>query len=436
MSKTLLPTSDSTNPPDTSAPESAAPTELVRVKTEKSFAALRRPAFRAYFLTMAVAMMADNIEHVISYWVMYEKFKSPTLAGFAVLSHWLPFLFFSVYVGALADRYDCRRLIQIATLMFMGVSIGWGVLFLTDSIEVWHAALLLVIHGFAGVLWGPPAQLLLHDLVKDDELQSAIRLNSTSRHLGVLLGPAIGGGLMLLLGPPMGLLVNSLIYLPLLLWVFKAPARSRPAHVPGRHTGGGFGSAFAALREASANPTILSMILLAGLSSFFVGNAFQAQMPEYAHDLGTDGAGYRYSMLLGANAAGAFTGGLILESRGFLRASPRTAMIITMLWCMSVVAFAAATSYVLALCLMFVAGFLNLTSGAMSQTLVQMQSPAHLRGRLIGVYHMALSGMRSFSGVTVGMLGALIGVHWSLALSAIALMSATFVLLAFSMRTR
>ena len=76
---------------------------------EKSFAALRRPAFRAYFFTMAAAMMADNIEHVISYWVIFQKFQSPTLGGFAVLSHWLPFLFFSVYFGALADRHDCRQ---------------------------------------------------------------------------------------------------------------------------------------------------------------------------------------------------------------------------------------------------------------------------------------------------------------------------------------
>ena len=413
-----------------------APAVHASAEKEKSFAALRRPAFRAYFITMAVAMMADNIEHVISYWVMYEKFKSPTLAGFAVLSHWLPFLFFSIYVGALADRFDCRRLIQIATLMFMGVSIGWAVLFLTDTIEVWHAAVLLMIHGFAGVLWGPPSQLLLHDLVKDEELQSAIRLSSTSRHLGVLLGPAIGGGLMLLLDPGIGLLVNALFYVPLLLWVFKAPPRRREAHVPVPHSRGGFGSAFTAHREASNNPIIFSMILLAGLSSFFVGNAFQAQMPEYAHDLGTEGAGYRYSMLLAANAAGAFAGGLILESRGFLKASPRTAIIITILWCISVTGFAAATNYALALGLMFVAGFLNLTAGAMSQTLVQTQAPPHLRGRLIGLYHMAVSGMKSFSGITVGMLGALIGVHWSLALSAVVLMMTTFALLAFTMRTR
>ena len=60
-----------------------------------SFLALRRPVFRAYFCGAASLMMADSIEHVISYWMMWQKFHSPALAGFAVISHWVPFLFFA-----------------------------------------------------------------------------------------------------------------------------------------------------------------------------------------------------------------------------------------------------------------------------------------------------------------------------------------------------
>jgi len=85
----------------------------------KSFAALRHPQYRIYFIATALAMMADNIEHVISYWVLYQKFHSPTLGGIAVLTHWLPFLLFSVYSGALADRFDRRRIIQVGMLCFM-----------------------------------------------------------------------------------------------------------------------------------------------------------------------------------------------------------------------------------------------------------------------------------------------------------------------------
>ncbi|HYR37131.1 MAG TPA: MFS transporter, partial [Burkholderiales bacterium] len=87
-----------------------------------SFPALRQPVFRAYFAGAASLMMADSIEHVISYWMMFEKFHSPALAGFAVISHWVPFLLFSIWSGALADRYDPRRLIQIGMAVFMGVS--------------------------------------------------------------------------------------------------------------------------------------------------------------------------------------------------------------------------------------------------------------------------------------------------------------------------
>ena len=64
---------------------------------------MRHPGFRAQFTTFVLAMMADNIEHVISYWVVFQKFHSPALAGFAVISHWLPFLMFSVASGALAE---------------------------------------------------------------------------------------------------------------------------------------------------------------------------------------------------------------------------------------------------------------------------------------------------------------------------------------------
>jgi MFS family permease len=400
-----------------------------------AFAALHHPGFRVYFVTTLLSMMADNIEHVISYWVIFQVFHSPALGGFAVLSHWMPFLLFSVFFGALADRYDCRRIIQAAQLMYMAVSLAWGLLFLTNTIQMWHAVVLLVVHGMAGVLWGPGSQLLIHDIVGSPHLQSAVRLSATSRQLGILFGPAVGGGLMLLFGPAVGLLINALIYLPLTLWLWKAPYtghRQQAAQRPGL----GLRDALALLREVSGNRPLVSMILLAGLSSLFVGNAFQAQMPEYAHDLGTDEAGLAYSALLGANAAGAVIGGVLLEGKGLLQPRVETAMVCTILWCLAIAGFAAATSYPLALLLLFAAGLLNLTFTSMAQTIVQLAAPSQLRGRLIGLFHMSSNGLRAFSGVTVGVLGSLIGIHWSLALSAMALLSVTVVLLAFAVRSR
>src|SRR4030095_11429841 len=109
----------------------------------RSFAALRQRPFRGLFTGASLAMMADSIEHVISYWILFEKLQAPALGGFAVVAPGLPFLLFSVYSGALAERWDPRRMIQIGMGLFMAVSIGWGVLFATDALQVWHAVVLV-----------------------------------------------------------------------------------------------------------------------------------------------------------------------------------------------------------------------------------------------------------------------------------------------------
>ncbi len=408
-----------------------------KAEAKVAFAALRHKDFRAYFIATMLAMMADNIEHVISYWLLYEKFHSPVLAGFAVLSHWTPFLLFAVYFGALADRFDCRKVIQVAQIMYMAVSAAWAVLFYTDTIEVWHACVLLVIHGMAGVLWGPGSQLLIHDIVGREQLQSAVRLNSTSRQLGILFGPAVGGALMLLLSPSMGLVVNTLIYLPLTLWLLTVPytGHSREDAPPARRALG-WRDAFNVVREVSGNRPIITMVVLAGCVSFFVGSAFQATMPEFAHDLGTDKADFAYSALLAANAGGAVIGGFLLEGRGWLPPRVMTAMISAILWCVAIAGFALSTNYYLSLALLFTSGLLNLTFSSMGQTIVQLLSPPQLRGRLIGLFSMASMGLKAFSGVTVGIAGGLIGVHWSLALSAMVLLTITTALFAFLMPGR
>jgi hypothetical protein len=93
-----------------------------------------------------------------------------------------------------------------------------------------------------------------------------------------------------------------------------------------------------------------------------------------------------------------------------------------MLWCCALAAFALTGIYALALVLLFAAGFSELSFNSMAQALVQLQAPAQIRGRVIGVYNMAGMGLRAFSGVTVGIVGGLIGIHWSLSLSALSLL--------------
>jgi MFS family permease len=397
----------------------------------QSFAALRVPGYRAHFATSMLSMMADNVEHVISYWMIYQKFHSEALGGFAVVSHWLPYLLFSVLSGALADRFDPRRMIQLGMALFMLVSIGWGWFFLTDTLQMWQAMVLLVLHGCAGVLWLSSSQILLHDIVKTEQLQSAVRLNATARYLGILVGPAVGGALMLTLGPIWGIFANALFYLPMMLWLWKAPygpkfRQGTPA--PARAVRG-MADIVLTLREVAGNRLIMSMLMLAGTASFFIGNAYHAQMPAFAQDLGHGDPGLTYSMLLAADAAGALTAGFVLEGRGLLPPHPRTALILAMLWAASLCAFAMTHHYGIALVLLFIAGFFELSYNTMAQALVQLNAPAASRGRVIGLYNMSALGLRAFSGITIGLAGAAVGVHLSLGLSAACLFVAMVLLL-------
>ncbi|MGE3268465.1 MAG: MFS transporter [Chloroflexota bacterium] len=399
------------------------------------FAALRHPDCRMYLLGTMLSMMADNIEHVISYWVLYQKFHSPALAGFAVISHWVPSLLFSVYFGSLADRKDCRKVIQAAQVMYMGVSATWGYLFLTDSLEVWHAVILLIIHGMAGALWSPAEQLMLHDIVGRDALPSAVRLNSTSRSLGILCGPAIGSALLLGLGETWGIWVNVLIYLPLTIWLVVMPYTGHLRDATGvRRPPMTFADAFRVLREVADNPTLISMVALGGMSSLFIGAALGPQMPEFASGLGVHEAGIVYGALLAANAAGAVFGGLVLEGTGLLRPNARAAMVSTILYSLCMIGFALSYSYPLSLALLVVAGMTNLASQSIAQTLVQLLAPPEKRGRVVGVYNMSSSGLRAGSGITVGVLGGFIGIHWSLASSALALSIVAMCLLVYTAR--
>ena len=399
-----------------------------------AFGALRHAAFRPYFVTTMLSMMGDNVEHVITYWVIFQTFHSPTLAGFAVVSHWAPFLLFAVWIGGLSDRFDCRKIVQISQVAFIAVSLGWATLFITGRLETWHAMVLLVVHGFAGALWAPASQLIIHDVVGTENLQSGVRLSATARQLGILCGPAVGGALLLFLGPAQGLIANSVLYLPLTIWLLTVPytghLRESVAATAAPLT---LADALQTFREVSGNRAIFVMVALAGLTSLFVGNAFYAQMPEFASGFSSNQGEVGYAVLLTANAAGAVIGGFLLETSTFFRRPRvRTAVALAVVWSLAIIVFAVAPAYLLAVAALFIAGVLNLAFSSMAQTLVQLEASPNRRGRVIGLFNMSQNGLRVGSGVTVGVLGAAIGVHWSLALSAAALLALGLALLVYA----
>jgi MFS family permease len=399
----------------------------------RAFGALGLPGYRAYLGTFMLTMMADNVEHVISYWVIFQKFHSPALGGFAVVSHWLPYLLFSVAVGSLNDRFDSRRIIQLGALLFIVASAGWGYFFVTGTLRMWHAMVLLVIHGCAGVLWVTSSQMLLYDIVGATALPSAVRLAATARYLGVLVGPGVGSLVMLTLGPTRGIFLNTVFYLPLLLWLIGAPygRHFRKDRPPPRRAVRGLADIVQTINEVRTIPILASMMVLAGAASFFIGNSYQAQMPGFAHDLGHGDPGTAYTALLAADATGALLAGILLESRGAtFTIRPRSATLLAIAWAAALCGFALMRWYPVALAFLFLAGFCELSFSSMVQTLVQMNAPDATRGRVLGLYNMAAAGLRAFSGVTVGLVGSIASVHTSLAIAAASFVSVATLLYA------
>jgi MFS family permease len=374
-------------------------------------------------------MGADHVEHAITYFVMWQLFESPLLAGFAVISHWLPPLLFAIPFGALADRFDCRRLIQLSAACFMLASIGWAVLIGTGTLQPWHCIVLLLLHGLAGTFWGPADQLMLYDIVGPRELPSAVRLMATGLNLGMLVGPAIGAALLFTLGPAWGLAINVLLYLPFMLYLLVVPydghrreGERRPALR--------LRDVFGVLRDVPAHPPILVVMLLQAFVGFFIGAALLPLLPEFGELLGLEESGFAYGMLLVAMAAGAVVGGIGLEAIGRVRVSARLAISATIVFAAAVLVFAVSQIFALSLAVLVVAGVASLISSSTSQAVVQLEAPVDRRGRFLGAYAMASGGSRVGAGILIGALGSWLGVTWAVGIdAALLLVSATALLL-------
>ena len=165
------------------------------------------------------------------------------------------------------------------------------------------------------------------------------------------------------------------------------------------------------------------MTLLAGLTSFMIGNAYHAQMPGFAGDLGHGDPGVPTACCWPPTPPARCSRALRWkrgDGSSRLRAPPSCSPFCGACPCSR---SRPSPIYALAIALLFAAGFFELSFNTMAQALVQINAPADIRGRVVGLFNMAGLGMRAFSGITVGLAGAAIGIHWSLGLSAAVLLA-------------
>jgi MFS family permease len=392
------------------------------------FAALRAPWYKGYLVGSVLMMGGDNLEHAITYWVMWQTFHSPVLAGLAVLTHWLPHLFFAIPLGALADRFDCRRLIQLSALLFIAASIIWGILFATNSLQPWEAVALLLLHGFASAIWKAPDQLMLYDMVGPKDLPSAVRLTATGITFGQLVGPALGALLLFTVGPTIGMFLNVAMYLPFFIYLFVVPITGHVRDVA-RRAAPHLRDIVSVLRDVPKYPSILVVMILQGSVALFIGVALMPLLPEFGNLLGQDANGLGYAILVSSMAAGATVSGISLEAIGRIRASTRLAIGAGIAFSASILVFALSRSYALSIVALFIAGASNLVTASTSQTIVQLEAPPERRGRFIGAAGMTAQGFQAGSGVLIGLLAGGLGVAGGVATAATALLLCTVALL-------
>jgi len=392
------------------------------------FAALRAPWYKGYLAGSVLMMGGDNLEHAITYWVMWQTFHSPVLAGLAVLTHWLPHLFFAIPLGGLADRFDCRRLIQLSALLFISVSIVWGILFATGGLQPWECVGLLLVHGFASAIWKAPDQLMLYDMVGPRDLPSAVRLTATGITLGQLVGPALGALLLFTVGPTVGMFLNVAMYLPFFLYLFIVPITGHVRDAA-RRAAPHLRDIVSVLRDVPKYPSILVVMILQGAIALFIGVALMPLLPEFGTLLGQSSNGAGYAVLVSSMAAGATSAGITLEAIGRIRASTRLAIVAGIAFAASILVFALSQSYPLSIAALIMAGASSLTAASTSQTIVQLEAPLERRGRFVGAAGMTAQGFQAGSGILIGVLAGGLGVAGGVATAATALLLCAIALL-------
>lgn len=389
------------------------------------FPALRAPAFRLYWVTSTIAMLGDNVEHVIGYWLLWELTHSPFWLGYAVFAHWFPFLVFSLHAGAWADRFDNRYLLQANQACLVTCSGALGLLAVTGHLQLWHMIVLLLLHGFAGVIQTPSSQVLVYDLVGKDSLPNALSLAASSRYVAQFLGPMIGTWLLATFGAGGGLLANLAFYVPLTVALLVLnPPRLLQA-TPGTT---GWRGIVDGLRFVCQHRAILGLTLLAAIPGGLLGFGYQALMPALAEELGSGQRGF--GLLLSANGVGAIAGAIVLGYAGRVGGRGQAVCVATLAWAGLLVVFALLPWFWPAVMVLLLVGATSIVANALTQTLVQALSPDDMRGRIMGVYATAVFGPRVLSGLLLGGLATVLSAHAAVGVLAGIIVAAVLALLA------
>ncbi|HTS18272.1 MAG TPA: MFS transporter [Verrucomicrobiae bacterium] len=385
------------------------------ISWRKTFAAFHHRNYRLFFSGQLTSVIGTWMQQVALNWLVYTLSNSAFTLGWVRFLSAIPVTLFTLLGGALADRFEKRRIVILTESTAMVLAFVLAILVYFRVIKIWQIALLGFLDGITDAFDIPTRQSFVVEMVGKDDLMNAIALNSSLFNGARVFGPALAGVLIGIIGLTGCFFVNSLSYLAIVAAYF---AMRLPAAVerfgerkPMWH------ETAEALRYVRGHRLLRAVISLVTIVSLF-GWPYSILLPVFARDvLHTQASGYGY--LMAANGVGALFGALTLASLG--HSVGRRILFFGGLFgfCIMLAVFALSHVYWLSATALAGSGFFMIIFFATANTTVQTRVPDELRGRVMGIYALAFLGLTPFGSLMAGAIAKATSASFTVSLGAV-----------------
>lgn len=399
-------------------PATAAPPEVGRPPARPRFAALRHRNFTTLWLAGMVSNAGAQVQSVAKVWLIVQLTDSPLALALGGLCFAVPMTLLPPLGGALADRVDRVGLLRAIQALSVLQQLGLAALLATGRAPLWLLYADTVLAATLYAFNSPAQQALLPALVPRADLLNATALQSAVWTGARLIGPALGGALLLPLGAAWLFALNGLSTLAVLAALFGLrDVPSREPASPGAPDVRGSG-----VRYAWEHRAVRALLALtAGLT--LLQGAYMVLLPFFARDIWQVGA-RGYGLLLSATGAGALLGTFGLAALGDIRRKVPVVGGGGAVGCGALLLFAHAPVYALGLLMLVLVGLAYAVTNAVLATLLQLIVPGGVRGRVMALRSIAFIGLGDFGGLFAAGLVQGLGAAWTVTCAALALLAA------------
>jgi len=375
--------------------------------------ALHHKNYRLFFGGQSISLIGTWMQQIAMSWLVYRLTGSALLLGIVSFSSQIPVFLLASIAGVYADRWNRHRMLVATQTLSMIQALILAFLTLYGAIQVWQIIALSVFIGVINAFDMPTRQSFIVQIVdKPDDLGNAIALNSFMFNGARLIGPAVAGILIGLVGEGVCFLINGLSFVGIIiaLLAIRVPKRKKAAHTShlwhDLRDGYSYAFGFAPIRY---------ILLQLGLMSF-MGMSYAVLMPIFAKDI-LHGGPHTLGFLMAASGIGALTGSVYLASRQTILGLGRLIAYASFIFSMGIIAFSFSNILIVSLSMMFFAGFGMIVQIASANTILQSIVEEDKRGRVMSIYTTAIIGMAPIGNLFAGALASWIGAPQTLILS-------------------